>query len=67
MLAPKPHHYLASHPMNWSPEADEVLKEVPFFVRPIVRRRIESMAAEAGLATVDLAFYEQARERFGQK
>ncbi len=53
--------------MNWSTEADEVLKEVPFFVRPIVRRRIESMAAEAGLAKVDLAFYEQARERFGQK
>jgi hypothetical protein len=53
--------------MNWSPEADEVLKEVPFFVRPIVRRRIKSMAAEAGLAKVDLAFYEQARERFGQK
>jgi len=25
------------------------------------------MAAEAGLAKVDLAFYEQARERFGQK
>ena len=67
MLAAKPHHYLASQPMNWSPEADEVLKEVPFFVRPIVRRRIESMAAEAGLAKVDLAFYEQARERFGQK
>jgi len=53
--------------MNWSREADEVLKEVPFFVRPIVRRRIESMAVEAGLAEVDLAFYEQARERFGQK
>jgi hypothetical protein len=25
------------------------------------------MAAEAGLAMVDLAFYEQARERFGQQ
>jgi len=56
-----------SQPMNWSREADEVLKEVPFFVRPIVRRRIESMAVEAGLAEVDLAFYEQARERVGQK
>jgi len=53
--------------MIWSREADEVLKEVPFFVRPIVRRRIESMAAEAGLVEVDLVFYQQARERFGQK
>ena len=67
MLAAKPYHYLASQPMNWSPEADEVLKEVPFFVRPAVRRRIESMAAEAGLSQVDLAFYQQARKRFGQK
>ncbi len=53
--------------MNWSREADEALKEVPFFVRPIVRRRIESLAAEAGLTEVDLAFYGEARERFGQK
>ena len=54
-------------PMNWSSEAEQQLREVPFLVRPVVRRRIESMAAEAGLSAVDLSFYEQAKARFGQK
>jgi len=40
---------------------------VPFFVRPAVRRRIESLAAEAGLTEVDGAFYQQARASFGRK
>jgi hypothetical protein len=53
--------------MDWSQEAEQALREVPFFVRPAVRRRIESLAAEAGRAEVDRAFYEQARARFGGK
>ncbi len=53
--------------MNWSAEAEARLKEVPFFVRPAVRRRIEAMAAEAGLRCIELAFYEDAKARFGQK
>ncbi|KMM17197.1 PCP reductase family protein [Synechococcus sp. GFB01] len=52
--------------MNWTPQAEARLKEVPFFVRPVVRKRIESLAAEAGLEAVDEAFYEQAKSRFGQ-
>lgn len=54
-------------PMPWTAEAEAALKEVPFFVRPAVRRRIEAMAAEAGLGQVDRAFYAEARARFGQK
>ena len=53
--------------MNWSAEAEAKLKEVPFFVRPAVRRRIEKLAAEAGLAEVDEAMYDRARAAFGQK
>ncbi|MCS5691497.1 PCP reductase family protein [Cyanobium sp. FGCU-6] len=53
--------------MTWTPEAEARLKEIPFFVRPAVRRRIESLAREAGLGTVDEAFYEQAKARFGEK
>ncbi|KEF41411.1 MAG: protochlorophyllide oxidoreductase [Cyanobium sp. CACIAM 14] len=53
--------------MNWSSEAEDSLREIPFVVRPIIRRRIESLAREAGLETVDLTFYEQAKERFGRK
>jgi hypothetical protein len=52
--------------VNWSPQAEARLKEVPFFVRPVVRKRIESLAVEAGLGTIDEAFYEQAKARFGQ-
>jgi hypothetical protein len=53
--------------MNWSAEAERRLKEVPFFVRPAVRRRIETMASEVGRNGVDEAFYEQAKAQFGQK
>jgi hypothetical protein len=53
--------------MQWSEEAEQLLREVPFFVRPAVRRRIEALAAEAGLAQVDRGFYAQARARFGGK
>ena len=53
--------------MNWTPAAEARLKEVPFFVRPAVRRRIESMANEAGRVEIDEPFYEQAKSQFGQK
>jgi hypothetical protein len=53
--------------MNWTSEAQTRLKEVPFFVRPAVRKRIEALAAAAGLEAIDAAFYEEARAQFGQK
>jgi len=53
--------------MNWSAQAESRLKEVPFFVRPVVRRRIEALAGEAGLSEVSESFYEQAKAQFGQK
>ncbi|MFZ9229265.1 MAG: PCP reductase family protein [Prochlorococcaceae cyanobacterium] len=53
--------------MNWSAAAEARLKEVPFFVRPVVRRRIETLAAEAGQNEVSEAFYEEAKAQFGQK
>ena len=53
--------------MNWTSPAEARLKEIPFFVRPAVRRRIEALAQEAGLEQIDETFYEQAKARFGQK
>jgi hypothetical protein len=53
--------------MKWNDEAEISLREIPFVVRPIIRRRIESLAGEAGLEMVDQAFDAQARERFGRK
>jgi len=53
--------------MNWSPEAEAKLKEIPFFVRPAARKRIEALASETGKDAIDLAFYEEAKAQFGQK
>lgn len=53
--------------MQWSAEAEAKLKEVPFFVRPAVRKRIEALAADAGRDGIDLAFFEEAKARFGQQ
>ena len=53
--------------MDWTTEAEKALKEVPFFVRPAVRKRVESMAQEAGLTSIDEAFYAQAKAQFNQR
>ncbi|NOL47886.1 MAG: protochlorophyllide oxidoreductase [Synechococcus sp. MIT S9220] len=53
--------------MNWSADAEQSLKEVPFFVRPAVRRRIESMAQECQLDFIDSAFYAEARAKFAKR
>ena len=53
--------------MTWNDDAEAQLKEVPFFVRPAVRKRIEAMAREAGLDTIDVGFYASAKAKFGQK
>ena len=53
--------------MEWSAEAETKLKEVPFFVRPEVRKRIEALASESGRTAIDLAFFEAAKAQFGQK
>ncbi|QBE67992.1 hypothetical protein SynWH8101_0382 [Synechococcus sp. WH 8101] len=52
--------------MNWTSEAEQALREVPFFVRPAVRKRIEAMARESEQDPIDLSFYTEARARFGQ-
>ena len=48
--------------MNWQSDALTALKQdVPFFVRPAVRRRVESMALDAGRTDVCLDFYRAAK------
>jgi len=41
--------------MDWTPEAEDAVKKVPFFVRKRVRARVEKEAREAGKKTVSLA------------
>ncbi len=51
--------------MNWTPEAEAKLKEIPFFVRPAARRKIEKFAQEQNETTITLEVYEQAKAKFG--
>ena len=54
--------------MNWQSDALTALKQdVPFFVRPAVRLRVESMAVEAGRTDVCLDFYREAKASMGPK
>ena len=49
--------------MDWQPEALAALKkDVPFFVRPAVRQRVEAMASSEGRSDIDLAFYQDAKQ-----
>jgi hypothetical protein len=53
--------------LAWTPEAEAKLKEIPFFVRPAARKKIEKFAQDAGQTTITLEIYEQAKQQFGQK
>ena len=54
--------------MNWHPEAQAALKkDVPFFVRPAVRKRVEAMAVDAGLSLVELTFHIDAKASMAPK
>ena len=44
-----------SETINWEPEAKERLGKVPFFIRPLVRRRAEQAARERGFKSVSVA------------
>ncbi|MEM8809139.1 MAG: PCP reductase family protein [Cyanobacteria bacterium P01_G01_bin.38] len=51
--------------IEWTDEATARLKEIPFFVRPAARKKIEKFAEEAGVTQVTAEIYEQAKQKFG--
>ncbi len=53
-----------SEAIVWSTEAEARLKEIPFFVRPAARKKIENFAREAGITEITEAIYEQAKQKF---
>ncbi|RMF23014.1 MAG: protochlorophyllide oxidoreductase [Cyanobacteria bacterium J083] len=57
-------NYIAGLP--WTRSAIAKLKNVPFFVRPQARQRIEELARAAHKEKVTLAIVEEARIKFGQ-
>ncbi|MGD1858267.1 MAG: PCP reductase family protein [Leptolyngbyaceae cyanobacterium] len=53
-----------SSAIKWTDEAKARLKEIPFFVRPAARKKIEKFAHEAGVAEITVEVYEQAKQKF---
>ncbi|MEM7795936.1 MAG: PCP reductase family protein [Cyanobacteria bacterium P01_C01_bin.118] len=51
--------------IEWTAEAKARLKEIPFFVRPAARKKIEKFALEAGATEITVEVYEQAKQKFG--
>ncbi len=51
--------------IEWTAEAEARLKEIPFFVRPAARKKIEKFAQEAGATQITVELYEQAKQKFG--
>jgi len=53
-----------SEAIVWTAEAESRLKEIPFFVRPAARKKIENFAREAGVTEITETVYEQAKQKF---
>lgn len=49
----------------WTSEAQTKLKEIPFFVRPAARKKIEKFAQESGFTEITVEVYDQAKKQFG--
>jgi hypothetical protein len=51
----------------WTAEAEAKLKEIPFFVRPFARKKIETYAQDHNLAQITVEIYERAKQMFNKK
>lgn len=51
--------------MQWTAEAEQKLKEIPFFVRPAARKKIEKLAQDMGVTEITAAIYAEAKKQFG--
>jgi hypothetical protein len=54
-----------SEAIQWTTDAEARLKEIPFFVRPAARKKIEKFAQEASINQITVEVYEQAKQKFG--
>ncbi|MEA5579958.1 PCP reductase family protein [Nodularia harveyana UHCC-0300] len=53
-----------SESIKWTAEAEAKLKEIPFFVRPFARKKIEVYAEENSISLITLEIYEQVKQQF---
>lgn len=56
----------SSDSLQWTPEAKAKLKNIPFFVRPQARQKIEELARSANYYEITPEIVEQARAELGQ-
>ena len=54
-----------SDKISWTAEAEAKLKEIPFFVRPAARKKIEKFAQEQGHSEITADIYDRAKQQFG--
>ena len=50
--------------MEWTEEAKELFKKIPFFVRPFAKKKIEKLASEMGANVIDKDIYIEAKAKF---
>lgn len=51
----------------WTAEAEAKLKDIPFFVRPFARKKIEKYALDNSLLPITVDVYDQAKKMFNKK
>lgn len=56
-----------SESVQWTPEAEAKLKDIPFFVRPFARKKIETYAQENNFSQITIELYEEAKQQFNKK
>jgi hypothetical protein len=56
-----------SNSTTWTSEAEAKLKEIPFFVRPAARKKIENFAQAQGANAITVEIYDLAKQQFRQK
>lgn len=55
-----------SEQIKWTAEAEVNLKDIPFFVRPFARKKIENYAQENSISLITFEVYEQAKKLFNK-
>ncbi len=53
--------------MQWTAEAEAKLKEIPVFVRPFARKKIETYAQDHSLSLITIEIYEQVKQKLNKK
>lgn len=53
--------------MKWTPEAEDLFKEIPFFVRFAARGKIEKFARDRNEEVITVEIYKAAKQQFNKR